>query len=312
MESSETSTARALQTQLDLSDVTVIIVTFESAHCIATLAQFLKYCPRVIVVDNGSDDGTPAEVSRLLPHARFIGLEQNIGFGAANNRALEEVTTRFALLLNPDCEISERSMRDLVAAAQRFPDAAIIAPQLINRRGERELSYRWPSTLWRSTGPAASGPACVGFVSGAVMLLHLEKMGHANRFDERFFLYYEDDDLCTRNFNARQPIIVVPSITVTHRSRGSVRGKAPLKGDYLRGFHHIQSKLRFIELHKSGSLARQLRRRYLVIALLAAPLRLAAFSPRLIARWAGRIHGLATWRPLSKVSGRNKTPTRPI
>lgn len=302
----------ALSAPLGLSEVTVIVVTYESAHCIPKLAESIGHCPHVIIVDNGSDDGTPAEVGRLLPRARLIGLTRNTGFGAANNRALEVVTTRFALLLNPDCEIDDSSVHKLVAAAKCFPDAAIIAPQLINRRSEIELSYRWPSSLWRSKGPAASGPACVGFVSGAVMLLHLERMGHANRFDERFFLYYEDDDLCTRNFNAKQPIIVVPSVTVTHRSRGSVRGKAPLKGDYLRGFHHIQSKLRFIELHKNVLQAQQLRSRYLYIALLAAPLRLIAFSPRLIARWAGRIHGLATWRPLSKVSGRNKTPTRPI
>ncbi len=299
IESAETASAP------DLSVVTVITVTYESAHCIPSLARLLERCPNIIVVDNGSRDATASAVKQLLPHAHLMELERNIGFGAANNRALDTVKTRFALLLNPDCELDDNAAAALVRQAYRYPDAAIIAPQIINRQGEPELSYRWPSSLWRSTGPAASGPTCVGFVSGAVMLLNLEKMGCSSRFDERFFLYYEDDDLCVRNFNERNPIIVVPSIKVMHRSRGSVRGKFPLRGDYLRGFHHIQSKLRFVEIHESSDKAQRLRNKHLATAVLVAPLRLLAFSPRMIARWVGRIRGLAQWRKLRDFPGQN-------
>jgi hypothetical protein len=120
-------------------------------------------------------------------------------------------------------------------------------------RGQAEVNYRWPHTLWASRGPAAEGPACVGFVCGAAMLFRMDRFAAVGFFDEHFFLYYEDDDLCLRLFEARLPMVVVPSIQALHRSRGSVKGRAPWKSEYVRGFHHAQSKLIFE--HKHGTLA---------------------------------------------------------
>jgi N-acetylglucosaminyl-diphospho-decaprenol L-rhamnosyltransferase len=91
---------------VELQNVTVIVVTYNSAHCLPSLGKCLDLCPNIVVVDNGSDDGTAAEVAHHLPQARFMALGRNFGFGAANNKALHEVRTPFALLLNPDCEIT--------------------------------------------------------------------------------------------------------------------------------------------------------------------------------------------------------------
>lgn len=280
-----------------LERVTVIIVTFESAHCLPGLATLLNRCPHVIIVDNGSADGSAHDAQRLLPHAQVLALDRNLGFGAANNCALERVMTPFAFLLNPDCEIDADDLAILIQEAERFPDAAVLAPQLINARGEPDLSYRWPSTRWSSRGPGASGPSCVGFVCGAAMLLALANMRGADRFDERFFLYYEDDDLCLRLFKLQRPMLVIPRVTAVHRSRSSVRGRSRLRSEYLRGYHHAQSKLTFSERHGSLDQALRLKRRTLALAIAAWPLRLIAFSPRMLARLSGRIAGLVGWRP---------------
>jgi N-acetylglucosaminyl-diphospho-decaprenol L-rhamnosyltransferase len=93
-------------TTLGLDQVTVIIVTYDSAHCIAALSEALASLPHVTVVDNASQDGTPAEVARLMPHANVIVNPVNLGFGAANNLGLDAVRTPYALLLNPDCLIT--------------------------------------------------------------------------------------------------------------------------------------------------------------------------------------------------------------
>jgi len=210
---SSSSTLATTASNADLSQldrVTVIVVTFESAHCLPTLSRLLKACPHVILVDNGSRDGSASIAQSMLPHAQVIALERNLGFGSANNRALDRVATPYAFLLNPDCEIEVEDLAILVQEAMRFPDAAIIAPQLTNARGEPDLSYRWPSTHWVSRGPGASAPLCVGFVCGAAMLFVMDNMRGADRFDERFFLYYEDDDLCLRIFERRLAIILVP------------------------------------------------------------------------------------------------------
>ena len=280
-----------------LDRVTIVVVTFNSAHCLPALAPLLDQCPHVILVDNGSSDHCPVEARRLFPRARVLELGENLGFGAANNRALDLIETPFAFLLNPDCELGADDLEILIQEADRFSDAALLAPQLVNARGEPDLNYRWPSTRWASRGPGAVAPLCVGFVCGAAMLLSLANMGDNARFDERFFLYYEDDDLCLRLFESHRAMIIIPRVTALHRSRQSVRGRSRVRSEYLRGYHHAQSKIRFAEKHDSLRRARSLRIRTLALALAAWPFRLIVYSPRMLARLTGRIAGLVNWRP---------------
>lgn len=279
-----------------LQQVTVVVVTFNSAHCVEALGRCLDVCPHIMVVDNASDDGTADAVRRRLPQAQVLALPRNLGFGAANNRALAQVRTPFALLLNPDCEITPEAMAQLWSVAESMPDAAVLAPQLVDAQDRADVNYRWPHLLWASTGPAADGPVCTGFVCGAAMLFRLSAFQDVGFFDERFFLYYEDDDLCLRLFQAHKPMVVVPAIKAVHRSRGSVRGKSPLRSEYLRGYHHAQSKLIFSSKHISAAMARRQRTRLLWSTTLALPLRLLLVSPRLAARMLGRLRGALDWK----------------
>ncbi len=279
---------------LDL--VTVVLVTYHSAHCFDALDALLKHCPHVVVSDNGSNDGSAGLARTRWPRATVLEHGRNLGFGAANNRALARVDTPFAFLLNPDCEVSPDGLRELVRAATAMPEAAVVAPQLCAGPDRPEVNYRWPSTLWTSRGPGADGPACVGFVVGAALLLRLERFEGIGYFDERFFLYYEDDDLCLRLFHQHRPLVVWPAVRAVHRSRGSVKGNRPWRSEYLRGYHHAQSKLIYTAKHRSKAQARRQRWSVLVGTTLALPLRAIAWSPRLLARMAGRWMGLAQWR----------------
>ena len=277
--------------------ITVVIVTYNSAHCLPALAQGLRGVKHVVVVDNASDDDLALELTGALPQAELLKNQKNLGFGAANNRALAAVTTPYALLLNPDCLPTEEFFDGLLLAAARFPDAAIIAPHLIRRNGTPEVSYRWPATHWDSTGPAASGPCCVGFVCGAVMLLNMAVMKKVGFFDETFFLYYEDEDLCQRVFLASEQIVVVPELEITHLSRGSVKGPNPLKSEFIRGYHHAQSKLVFERKYFGAAHARRLRWKTLGLAVLTLVPRLLLPQPRYLARLLGRIAGLCRSGP---------------
>ncbi len=279
-----------------ISDVTVIVVTYNSAHCIPALVSALAALPHVTVVDNASNDNTLAMTAAEIPNARVLRNERNLGFGAANNRALKDVRTDFALLLNPDCVPTPDFLTQLLEVARDYPDAAIIAPHLIRRGGEIDISYRWPGTHWRSRGPAAEGACCVGFVSGAVMLLNMEVMREVGFFDEDFFLYYEDEDLCQRAFAKNKAIIVAPHVTVKHLSRGSVRGNNPLRAEFYRGYHHAQSKLIFTGKHLGAEQAARLRRKTLLLAIVAIVPRLLVPVPRYVARLVGRICGLCAYK----------------
>ena len=184
---------------------------------------------------------------------------RNLGFGAANNRALASVTTPYALLINPDCLPTPAFFDGMLEAARAFPDAAIIAPHLMRRNGSTELSYRWSATHWTSFGVQADGPCCVGFVCGAVMLINRDAMQDIGFFDETFFLYYEDEDLCQRVFEHGKQIVLVPDVEITHLSRGSVKGPSPLRSEFVRGYHHAQSKLIFEHKHVGEEQAARLQ-----------------------------------------------------
>ena len=278
--------------RLDAGDVTVVVVTYNSAHCLPGLSGGLQTMRNIIVVDNASDDDLQTQLPLTLPQASLLRNARNLGFGAANNRALAQVKTPYALLLNPDCLPTKEFLDGLLQAAAEFPDAAIIAPHLIRRNGTPEVSYRWPATHWDSRGPKADGPCCVGFVCGAVMLLNMDVMKRIGFFDETFFLYYEDEDLCQRVFLAGQQIVLVPEVEITHLSRGSVKGPNPLKSEFIRGYHHVQSKLVFERKYFGAALAARLRWKTLLLALLTLALRLLLPQPRYLARLLGRIVGL--------------------
>jgi GT2 family glycosyltransferase len=94
--------------------VTAVTVTYESAKIIENLALTLRRFVHVIAVDNASDDGTVHAISLHLPNAKIIKNNKNLGFGAGNNLGVASVQTQFALLLNPDCEISHDALTQLL------------------------------------------------------------------------------------------------------------------------------------------------------------------------------------------------------
>jgi len=275
-----------------LDRVTVITVSYNSAHCLPALARALGACPHVTLVDNASADTTLAEARRLLPHARLIALPRNLGYGAANNAAIEVASTPYVLLLNPDCEARPEQIAELVALADADPATAMWVPQLLGSAGAPELNYSMPRHHGTPRTGAADGPLCVGYACAAALLIHRERLAPVGFFDTRFFLYYEDEDLCLRAFQARLPIVVLPQVRLTHHARGSVRGPRPLAAEYLRGWHHAQSKITFATKHGPAGaggrlLVRSVRRAYAQVAL-----RALLPSPRLLARAWGRLQGL--------------------
>jgi GT2 family glycosyltransferase len=280
-----------------LQRLTVVVVTHHSAHCVDDMARHLAGFAHVVVVDNASDDGTPERVRQRMPAARVLALPTNLGFGAANNRGLEGVTTPYALLLNPDCTLSPESAAQLVRTADAHPTAAIVAPQLQEHDPQPQLNYGWPRWTWAARGPGATGTACVGYACAAAWLLRTQAIAPQApwRFDEGFFLYYEDEDLCARVFKARQQVLIEPAATARHANRGSVRGRSVVSAwasEWRRGYHHSRSKVRFMALHIDVREARRVRTLGLWTGGIELALRLLTLQPRLIARSAGRWLGM--------------------
>jgi N-acetylglucosaminyl-diphospho-decaprenol L-rhamnosyltransferase len=278
-----------------LNDVTVIFVTFNSAHLIAQTLAPLAQCAHIIVVDNGSDDGTIAVVERAQPRVQIIKNLVNVGFGVANNQAMRASKTRYCMLVNPDCEPRVEDISALQAVAESYPECSIVAPEIITKSGQPEVSYHLPFKIKDKATPGAEGACCVSFVTGAAMFVDTEKILAQGGFDPAFFLYYEDADLALRMYMTKQSVIVAPHVKIVHRSRSSVRGNHLLRNEYLRGFHHAQSKIIFARKH-SPAKAGALRARTLALAAISLPLRILAPVPRYVARHVGRIAGLIRLR----------------
>ncbi|MEP6908398.1 MAG: glycosyltransferase family 2 protein, partial [Pseudoxanthomonas sp.] len=226
-----------------------------------------KAFPNVVIIDNGSKDGTAAEMRRCIPHARLIERCDNIGFGSANNQAMEQVRTPFALLLNPDCSIDPADLSILMDTLERYPTAGAIAPQSRRANGVAQRCFRQAFyEVPRNKGPyqIAGGTCCAGWLHGCCLLLRTEAFKRIDGFDENFFLYYEDDDLCLRLQRAGFACLFEPRAGARHL--GGASSTSSLRTSFIKSFHYARS--RHLAIHKYlGSRASGI---YLAKILLAA------------------------------------------
>ncbi len=138
------------------------------------------------------------------------------------------------------------------------------------------------------------------------MLIRRNAIEKIAGFDETFFLYYEDDDLCLRLSQSAGSLVLDPRIQVSHHSRGSVGGARPQSSEYIRGFHHIQSKFYF-RLKHFGRLPTLLQRSgYALAASAETLLRLLLLDTRRAARSAGRCMGVLRYRARPSI---NRNPS---
>lgn len=226
--------------------VEAIIVTYDSGGVVEGCLNALTLAVPVTVVDNDSRDGTQALVRAHPAVHRLIEAPANLGFGGAANLGLEQVTAEFALIVNPDCLITPETVERLVAAADRYPEAAILAPQHRRPTGQIHL-HHWPD-LWNRAAvrrhPTAdldlAGDVCAAVVAGAAMLLRMASLRQVGFFDPRIFLFYEDDDLCLRARQKGFATVVVADAWVVHAGGGSSR--SPSLG-WKRPWHAAWSRL---------------------------------------------------------------------
>lgn len=239
-----------------IARVTAVTVAHESASALTGFLQALPAGLRLVVVDNASTDGGAA-LARAAG-AEVIRSEANRGFGAGCNLGLDAVATEFALLANPDARLTAEAVAALVDAADAWPDAAILAPMILGAGGRRVRSWdagqarrrRLPRR--RGDEPWPEGPLCAEFLSGACMLL---RMSAGLRFDEAFFLFYEDDEICAAARAAGHGLVLVPAAQVLHEGG---RSSAPSRAiDALKARHMAWSRLRFLAGREGEAAARR-------------------------------------------------------
>jgi GT2 family glycosyltransferase len=227
-------------------DLSIILVSFNTRDlldaCLKSLAAGLSgRTAEVLVVENGSRDGSTEMVRALHPAVRLIENRGNVGFACACNQAIRYATGKYYLLLNPDCWVAPNSLGNLATVLDTHPEAAVCAPLLLNADGSPQPCWaRFPNLmselrgqLDRSQSPyplndfadparrADMLPFAADWVGGACFLVRAEAIRVVGLLDEDFFLYGEEADWCRRFGQAGWKVLLTPSVTVTHRGGAS-------------------------------------------------------------------------------------------
>jgi GT2 family glycosyltransferase len=248
--------------------VAIVIVNFNGAgHLEACLRSLADAPPTVstaiVVVDNGSTDGSQSIVSSF-PGARLIQLERNVGFSAGNNAGIRATSSDLILLLNNDTLVPPGAVDRLVRSLDADPAAAIAGPRLVDGNGQPELSFgpmisplrelrqkivtglyaRDVSAVKSWVERATRREQYVDWVSGACLLVRRTAAEAAGLMDERFFLYTEDVDFCASVRAGGWRVLFTPAAEIVHL-RGRSRATAPEQANAA----YRRSHLAFYEKH---------------------------------------------------------------
>jgi len=253
-------------------DLSVVILNWNARdYLVAALRSIVKaewrHAIEVIVVDNASRlDDSVAVVRRDFPQLRLIENSTNVGFAAGNNIGLRAARGRYILFLNPDTVVHEQALDILIAWMDEHPHAGACGPKLLNSDGTLQASCRaFPSFgagLFRNTWLGRLFPQnpwtrsylmqdfqhdreqATDWMSGSALLVRRTALEQSGAWDESYFMYCEDVDLCYRLKEAGWERYYVPTATITHRIGAS--------SDWAQGAmirRHHASMLRFYFKH---------------------------------------------------------------
>ena len=257
-----TSSAAAMASR---TEIAAVLVNYnagsELAQALHSIADDLAGRPwEAVVVDNASSDGSERRVAEFAPRARLVRNATNVGFGRAVNQGVAASSAPLVLIMNPDCRLAPGAMRTLQSQLEAHDACAIVGPRVLDPDGAVQGSARGDpdmlTGLFGRTGRLRSwfpqlAPARrnvvtdaavrdgspsveVDWVSGACMLVRRSAFESVGGFDEQYFLYWEDADLCRRLRAHGYHVRYVPGATAVHSVGRSSRS---VPAASIRAFH---------------------------------------------------------------------------
>lgn len=225
-----------------MKTISIITLTFNSEVYIKNYLNSLKeYLPKeseVILVDNGSDDKT-LDIVKEYSFIKVIANRNNLGFAKGCNLGAKLAEVEYLFFLNPDCKLINNSLNSLLEYIYKNPNVGIVAPKLMQSEVVIQPTVRkLPSVLgavkeyylgiknsYEAFVPKGENPQKVESVVGAAILIRKEIFEKVGGFDEKFFMYYEDLDLCLRVRKLGFNIVYFPRATILHSVGGSISEK---------------------------------------------------------------------------------------
>lgn len=227
-------------------DLSIVILNYKTCGLLKECLKGIKMVQpkinyEIIVVDNGSGDGTPAMMAEYFPDIQFVEAGQNLGYAKGNNLGIKRAKGRYVMIMNPDIVIFENVLEELVEFMDSHPDVGIVGPKLLNPDKTLQYScYHFPSfwtPLYRRT-PLGKLPwtkeavnrflmkdwdhseVCeVDWLLGGCLLIRVKALVQAGLLDERYFAYFDDVDLCRTMWKLGWKVVYNPKVSVVHFHR---------------------------------------------------------------------------------------------
>jgi len=227
--------------------ISISIVSYNSLsflkECLNSILENppgLRY--EIIVTDNASSDGTAEFLRKNYPEVTLILNSRNIGFAAANNKAIRKSHSKYVLLINSDCKVYRNSLDNLIEFMERNPEAGIAGPKIINSDGTVQLSCRKFPSIFNAAVHTILGdvfpqnpfskrykladiprdkPFKVDWVSGSCMIIRRKALEDTGLLDEKYFMYVEDLDICYRMWQKDWMVYYYPQAEIMHYIAGS-------------------------------------------------------------------------------------------
>ncbi len=235
---------------------TAVVVNYNTRRLLERCLESLAGWPEVVVVDNASTDGSASMVAEAFPAVKLVRNKANVGFAAGANAGIAEASGDIVVIFNPDTWVTENVREVLVRFFSEHPEAGIAGCALLDAEGRTLVSarrfYTLTSLLGRRLAPGSGvvrefemlewgqrTPRRVDWVAGAGMAIRKELASRLGGFDERFFLYFEDVDICLRAWMEGWEVWYVPEARVYHEEQ---RASSRHAGAFV---HHLRSWMAF-------------------------------------------------------------------
>ncbi len=247
--------------------LSIIIINYNTSDhikmCLESIESFLKVDNlEIIVFDNNSPNRDIENLTAQFPQVMFIFNDTNLGFGSGCNEAVRHSSGKYLLFLNPDIKIFDNSISGLLDFIEKNEDAAVVSGLLVDSDGSFIYCFNdFTNLRWEFLDMIGFGHAReiksimnrpeisegknfeVDWFHGAFLLMRRKDFDSVKGFNEKYFMYYEDVELCYRmKHDLKKKNFCLPSVKVYHHTKSSLKGE---KTDDIYAFHMIRGKLLF-------------------------------------------------------------------
>ncbi len=231
-------------------NLTIIIVAFKSEKIIHQCLKSLPDEIQILIIDNSTDKAFKEKIEKIYKNVKCILAPKNLGMGAGNNLGLRNINTDYALILNPDVTLENNTIDEIIIASKKLVSFALLAPISSNKKYPNYRLYPNQESDFEDLKPFK-----VVSIDGYAMVLNFKRLNKlkqfydAKYFDENFFMYLENDDLCKRLLELNENIYIIPKSKIHHFGGKAVDARYEYQIEMSRNWHWLWSKFYFQKKH---------------------------------------------------------------